>query len=92
MLQQFDTHDQQSQSAIMDQRELSTRLQALQKAINDKEPAANVIAIMETLKKEVVPTEELLRASPPSISLSAHSTRTHVAIHLTKCSLCYQEQ
>ena len=45
----------------MDQRELESRIKALQKAIGDKEPAANVIAIMETLKKEVNATEELLR-------------------------------
>lgn len=45
----------------MDQRELTSRVSALQKAINDKEPAANVITIMETLKRDVNATEELLR-------------------------------
>jgi len=45
----------------MDQRELDSRIKALQKSINDKEPASNVIAIMETLKNNVNPTEELLR-------------------------------
>jgi transcription elongation factor S-II len=47
----------------MDQRELDLRLKALQKAVAEKEPASNVISILETLKKEVVPTEELLRVS-----------------------------
>ncbi|KAI9648235.1 transcription elongation factor TFIIS [Ciborinia camelliae] len=47
----------------MDQRELTSRVSALQKAINDKEPAANVITIMETLKRDVNATEELLRAT-----------------------------
>jgi len=46
---------------MMDARELTQRLQALQKAINEKEPGTNVVSILETLKKEVVPTEELLR-------------------------------
>lgn len=45
----------------MDQRELDSRVKALQKAIVDKEPASNVISIMETLKNNVNPTEELLR-------------------------------
>ena len=48
-------------SVSMDQRELDSRIKALQKSINDKEPASNVIAIMETLKNNVNPTEELLR-------------------------------
>lgn len=45
----------------MDQRELESRIKTLQKAINEKEPAENIIAIMETLKNNVNPTEELLR-------------------------------
>jgi transcription elongation factor S-II len=45
----------------MDQRELDSRIKALQKAIAEKEPATNVITIMETLKNNVNPTEELLR-------------------------------
>jgi transcription elongation factor S-II len=48
-------------SAIMDQRELDSRVKALQKAIAEKEPASSVITIMETLKNNVNPTEELLR-------------------------------
>ena len=55
----------------MDQRELDLRLKALQKAVAEKEPASSVIFILETLKKEVVPTEELLRVR--SFDVVAHS-------------------
>jgi len=54
----------------MDQRELDLRLKALQKAVAEKEPASNVISILETLKKEVVPTEELLRATKAGMLVS----------------------
>jgi transcription elongation factor S-II len=45
----------------MDQREVETMIKALQKAVNDKEPVANVTTILEKLKNDVVPTEDLLR-------------------------------
>jgi len=45
----------------MDQRELETRLKALQKAVNEKDSPTTIISILQTLQKEVVPTEELLR-------------------------------
>lgn len=45
----------------MDQRELDTTIKALQKAVGENLPAKDVITILETLKKDVVPTEELLR-------------------------------
>lgn len=45
----------------MDQRELDSRIKALQKAIAEKEPVQNVLTIMEMLKNNVNPTEELLR-------------------------------
>jgi hypothetical protein len=48
-------------SGIMDQRELETRLKALQKAVNEKDSPSTIISILQTLQKEVVPTEELLR-------------------------------
>ena len=34
---------------------------ALQKALQSKEPSSSIVAILERLKKEVEPTEELLR-------------------------------
>lgn len=45
----------------MDMRELETRLKALQKAVAEKQPPSTVISILEYLRDEVVPTEELLR-------------------------------
>ena len=51
---------------MMDQRELDSRIKSLSKAITDKEPPANVLAILETLKNDVVATEELLRVRQDS--------------------------
>tara|TARA_R110002060_G_scaffold75838_1_gene85754 strand:+ start:262 stop:456 length:195 start_codon:yes stop_codon:yes gene_type:complete len=45
----------------MDAKEVSTRIHSLQKALADKQPASVIITMLETLKKDVVPTEELLR-------------------------------
>jgi len=47
----------------MDQRELDTRVRAIQKAVAANDPPSNIIAILETLKKEVTASEELLRAT-----------------------------
>ena len=57
----------------MDQREVETMIKALQKALNEKEPVANVITIMEKLKKDVLPTEDLLRVCPLTGRTRAHS-------------------
>ncbi|RYP07826.1 hypothetical protein DL764_002281 [Monosporascus ibericus] len=48
---------------MMNQRELETRIKALHKAQASNEPPANIIALMEILKKEDVPTEEMLRTT-----------------------------
>ena len=45
----------------MDQREVEANIKALQKVLAEKDGVADVIAIMEKLKKEVIPTEDLLR-------------------------------
>ena len=45
----------------MNQRELDLRLKALQKAVAQQDQPSTIITILEALKKEVVPTEELLR-------------------------------
>jgi transcription elongation factor S-II len=63
----------------MDQRELDTRLKALQKAVAEKESATTIISILETLKKEVVPTEELLRVRSLSISRIPHECMRQLA-------------
>lgn len=41
--------------------EIVSRGKALGKAMNNGEPAANIIAILQTLKDGVAPTEDLLR-------------------------------
>jgi NADPH-dependent ferric siderophore reductase len=48
----------------MAQRELESQLKALLKVVGDKDSAPAAIAILETLKKDVKPTEELLRVRP----------------------------
>jgi hypothetical protein len=45
----------------MDQREVEGMIKALQKAVAGKEPSANIITILEKLKKDVAATEDLLR-------------------------------
>ena len=46
---------------IMDQREVGSLVKALTKAVQEKQPSANIITILESLKNDVVATEELLR-------------------------------
>jgi hypothetical protein len=57
----YTRHTTPPKITTMDQRELDSRIKSLQKAINEKEPAETIIAMMETLKNNVNPTEELLR-------------------------------
>jgi len=64
----------------MDARELSQRLTALQKMLNDKEPPAGIITVLETLKKEVVPTEELLRVGSFMCCESLHLERMRTPV------------
>ncbi|EPE24522.1 Elongation factor TFIIS 2 [Glarea lozoyensis ATCC 20868] len=47
----------------MAQRELESQLKALLKVVGDKDSAPAAITILETLKRDVKPTEELLRAT-----------------------------
>ncbi|KAK2625459.1 hypothetical protein QTJ16_004771 [Diplocarpon rosae] len=54
----------------MEAKEVSTRVHALQKALAEKQPAAVIITMLETLKKDVVPTEELLRNTKAGIIVS----------------------
>lgn len=50
----------------MDQRELKTHVDALQKAVASQEPAANILTLLVKLKNDVTATEELLRVCPLS--------------------------
>lgn len=45
----------------MDQRELESRVKALNKSVAANEPAENALKLLETLKKDASPTEEMLR-------------------------------
>lgn len=47
----------------MDQRELDARIKALNKALNANEPASNIISLLDSIKKDAAPTEEMLRVS-----------------------------
>lgn len=47
----------------MDRREILSKGSALQKAVAAKEPASNILNILQDLKQNVRPTEELLRAT-----------------------------
>ncbi|KAM0475054.1 hypothetical protein ACHAPX_007186 [Trichoderma viride] len=47
----------------MDQRELESRVKALTKVVAANEPPENALKLLETLKKDASPTEEMLRAT-----------------------------
>ncbi|KAI9171767.1 Transcription elongation factor S-II [Paramyrothecium foliicola] len=47
----------------MDQRELESRVKALTKCVAANEPAENALKLLESLKKDASPTEEMLRAT-----------------------------
>ncbi|KAG4432095.1 hypothetical protein IFR05_012424 [Cadophora sp. M221] len=54
----------------MDAKEVVSRIQSLQRALAEKQPASVIINMLETLKKDVVPTEELLRTTKAGIVVS----------------------
>ncbi len=45
----------------MDQRELESRIKALTKSVNAKEAPENALRLLDSLKKDAAPTEEMLR-------------------------------
>lgn len=45
----------------MDERELASRVKALTKCVAANEPPENAIKLLESLKKDASPTEEMLR-------------------------------
>ncbi|KAF4999163.1 hypothetical protein FGRMN_2622 [Fusarium graminum] len=51
----------------MDERELGQRVKALTKCVAANEPAENAIKMLETLKKDASPTEEMLRATKAGV-------------------------
>ena len=46
---------------IMDHRELEARVKALNKTVNANEPPENAMRLLDSLKKDAAPTEEMLR-------------------------------
>ncbi|CAK7205916.1 transcription elongation factor TFIIS [Sporothrix eucalyptigena] len=57
------------------ERDLTTRIKALNKAVNSNEPVPAIIAIMETLKKGAAPSEEVLRSTKAGHTVG--KLRTH---------------
>ncbi|KAK8927497.1 Transcription elongation factor S-II [Metarhizium anisopliae] len=51
----------------MDQRELESRVKALTKSVAANEPPENAIKLLESLKKDAKPTEEMLRATKAGV-------------------------
>lgn len=51
----------------MDERELAQRIKALSKAVSANEPAHSIVSLMETLKKEAAPTEDMLRSTKAGV-------------------------
>lgn len=64
----------------MDQRELKQHVDALQKALQAKEPSANIVSLLEKLKKEVEPTEELLRSTKAGMVIAKQRANPDGAI------------
>lgn len=48
-------------SIVMDQRELETRIKALTKSVAANEAPENALRLLDSLKKDAAPTEEMLR-------------------------------
>lgn len=64
----------------MQRKDIEEQLDLLKAAINEKQPADNVINILTKLKAEVVPTEDILRVS---LSTANGLTKTPEYISLT---------
>ncbi|OLN82885.1 Transcription elongation factor S-II [Colletotrichum chlorophyti] len=53
----------------MDQRELETSVKQLNKSVQANEPPSSALAILERLKKDAAPTEEMLRSTRAGVSV-----------------------
>ncbi|KAI1187670.1 transcription elongation factor s-ii [Nemania serpens] len=61
------------------QRELESRIKALHKAQSEKAPSAAIISLLEGLKKDIRPTEEMLRTTKAGLvvgKLRGHADKT----------------
>lgn len=64
----------------MDQRELDSRIKALTKSVAANEAPENALRLLESLKKDAAPTEEMLRVCECEMRYSAPSW--------LRCGLC----
>ncbi|KAM7191798.1 RNA polymerase II elongation factor [Naviculisporaceae sp. PSN 640] len=53
----------------MDDRELTLRIRALNKALQSQEPAENIVAILKNLSEDAAPTEEQLRSTKAGVTV-----------------------
>ncbi|KAI1432173.1 transcription elongation factor s-ii [Xylaria sp. CBS 124048] len=81
-----------------EQRELEGRIKALHKAQAEKAPTASIISLLEGLKKDIRPTEEILRITKAGLvvgKLRGHSNKEigHAATEVvSKWRKCVEEQ
>lgn len=69
----------------MDQRELESRVKALTKSVAANDPPETAIKLLDSLKKDASPTEEMLRVSGRAVLL-ATGRRDVFAARLGCCS------
>ncbi|KAH0536759.1 hypothetical protein FGG08_006397 [Glutinoglossum americanum] len=63
-------------------KEISLRVRSLTKAVDEKQPISNIIAILESLQKDVVPTEELLRSTRVGVAVNKQKSHPDKAVAL----------
>ncbi|KAI9764971.1 MAG: RNA polymerase II elongation factor [Geoglossum simile] len=63
-------------------KDITSRVRSLTKAVDEKQPAANIIAILESLQRDVVPTEELLRSTRVGVAVNKQKTHPDKAVSL----------
>ncbi|KAK3187617.1 transcription elongation factor TFIIS [Lecanicillium sp. MT-2017a] len=63
--------------AVMDQRELESRIKALNKSVAANESPDNALRLLESLKKEAAPTEEMLRATRAGVYVGKLRSNTN---------------
>lgn len=68
---------------MMDNREFQSRIKTLQGSITKNEPAADILAQIETIKKDSRPNEDLLRVSQLSFC------RSNLLLLLLPAAWCY---
>lgn len=71
----------------MDQRELEAHVKALTKSVAANEPPENAIRLLELLKKDAKPTEEMLRVRrrPPFLSTLLHEVALDERLEYLSC-------